>query len=76
LFADMLPLPNDGRFPAIELIPEQRRKRTLEALVSQLEPLTQRSPVLMILEDAHWADPRAWKCSVGLSTGLAAFACC
>ena len=35
LFAEMLSLPNDGRYPAIELTPEQRRKRTLEALVSQ-----------------------------------------
>jgi predicted ATPase/class 3 adenylate cyclase len=57
LFAEMLSLPNDGRYPAIDLIPEQRRKKTLEALISQLEALTQASPVLMILEDAHWADP-------------------
>jgi class 3 adenylate cyclase len=57
LFAEMLSLPNDGRYPAIELTPEQRRKRTLEALVSQLEALTQKSPVLMIFEDAHWGDP-------------------
>ena len=32
LFAEMLSLPNDGRYPAIELTPEQRRQRTLEAL--------------------------------------------
>jgi class 3 adenylate cyclase len=57
LFADMLSLPNDGRYPAVDLIPEQRRKRTLEALVSQVEALAQRRPVLMIFEDAHWADP-------------------
>jgi predicted ATPase len=57
LFAEMLSLPNDGRYPAIELTPEQRRKRTLEALVSRLEALTQKSPVLMIFEDAHWGDP-------------------
>jgi class 3 adenylate cyclase len=57
LFAEMLSLPNDGRYPAIELTPEQRRKRTLEALISQLGALTQKSPVLMIFEDAHWTDP-------------------
>jgi class 3 adenylate cyclase/tetratricopeptide (TPR) repeat protein len=57
LLAEMLSLPNDGRYPAIELIPEQRRKRTLDILVSQLEELAQRSPLLMIFEDAHWADP-------------------
>ena len=39
LFADMLSLPNDGRYPALDLTPEQRRQRTLEALVSQMEAL-------------------------------------
>ena len=57
LFAEMLSLPNDGRYPALDLIPEQRRQRTLEALSSQLAELARRHPVLMIFEDAHWADP-------------------
>jgi class 3 adenylate cyclase/tRNA A37 threonylcarbamoyladenosine biosynthesis protein TsaE len=57
LFADMLSLPNDGRYPAVELAPQQRRERTLKALVSQMEALTHSSPVLMIFEDAHWIDP-------------------
>jgi class 3 adenylate cyclase len=30
LFADMLSLPNDGRYPTLELTPQQRRQRTLE----------------------------------------------
>jgi class 3 adenylate cyclase len=57
LFAEMLSLPSDGRYPAIDLAPEQRRQRTLEALVSQMEALAWQSPVLMIFEDAHWSDP-------------------
>ena len=57
LFAEMLSLPNEGRYPTLDLTPEQRRQRTLEALVSQMEALTRRNPVLMIFEDAHWADP-------------------
>jgi len=57
LFTEMLSLPNDGRYPALELAPEQRRQKTLEALGLQLETLARSSPVLMILEDAHWADP-------------------
>ena len=57
LFAEMLSLPNDGRYPALDLIPPQRRQRTLEALVSQMEALARQSPVLMIFEDAHWTDP-------------------
>ena len=57
LLAEMLSLPNDGRFPALELAPEQRRQKTLEALGIQLETLARSSPVLMIVEDAHWSDP-------------------
>ncbi len=57
LIAEMLSLPNDGRYPALDLTPEQRRQRTLEALISQLAALTRRNPVLMIFEDAHWTDP-------------------
>jgi class 3 adenylate cyclase/predicted ATPase len=57
LFADMLSLSNDGRYPALELAPQHRRARTLEALVVQLAALTRKNPVLMIVEDAHWIDP-------------------
>jgi hypothetical protein len=57
LFAEMLSLPNDGRYPAPDLTPQQRRQRTLEALSLQIETLTRSSPVLMIFEDAHWTDP-------------------
>jgi predicted ATPase len=57
LFAEMLSLPNDGRYPALELAPEQRRQRTLEALTSQLAGLARQRPVLMIFEDAQWIDP-------------------
>jgi class 3 adenylate cyclase len=57
LFAEMLSLPNDGRYSTPELAPQQRRQRTLEALIAQIEALTRSSPVLMIFEDAHWTDP-------------------
>ncbi len=57
LFSEMLSLPNDGRYPALELTPQQRRQRTMDALVLQIEALAHRNPVLMIFEDAHWTDP-------------------
>src|SRR5262249_30574587 len=57
LLAEMLSLPNDGRYPALELTPQQRRQRTLEALVSQIVALSRQNPLLMIFEDAHWTDP-------------------
>jgi class 3 adenylate cyclase/predicted ATPase len=57
LFAEMLSLPNDGRYPAADLTPEQRRQRTMQALISQVESFAHHRPVLMVFEDAHWADP-------------------
>jgi class 3 adenylate cyclase/tetratricopeptide (TPR) repeat protein len=57
LLAEMLSLPNDGRYPALDPVPEQRRQKLLEALGVRLETLARSNPVLMILEDAHWSDP-------------------
>ena len=57
LFAEMLSLSNDGRYPKLELSPQQRRQKTMEALTAQLEALASSNPVLMIFEDAHWIDP-------------------
>jgi predicted ATPase len=57
LFAEMLSLANDGRYPTIELTPQQRRQRMLEAFTAQMEALTQANPVLMIFEDVQWIDP-------------------
>src|SRR6516162_164733 len=57
LIAEMLSLPNDGRYPALDLTPQQRRQKTLEALTAQMETLSRQKPVLMAFEDAHWADP-------------------
>ena len=57
LLADMLSVPNDGRYPTLELDPQQRRQKTLEALTAQLDALAQAKPVLMIFEDVHWIDP-------------------
>jgi class 3 adenylate cyclase len=57
LLAEMLSLSNDGRYPTLELTPQQRRRKTLEALAAQLEALRRAKPVLMIFEDVHWVDP-------------------
>ena len=57
LFADLLSLPNDGRYPNLDLTPQQRRQRTFEALTTQIASLAEQRPVLMIFEDVHWIDP-------------------
>ena len=57
LVAEMLSLPNDGRYPVLYLTPPQRRQKTLEGYVLQVGAFARQNPVLMIFEDAHWADP-------------------
>jgi predicted ATPase/class 3 adenylate cyclase len=57
LFAEMLSLANDGRYPILALPPEQRRQRTLGALIARVEALARQHPVLIVFEDAHWSDP-------------------
>jgi class 3 adenylate cyclase/predicted ATPase len=57
LLAEMLSLASDGRYPALDLAPQQRRQKTLDALIVRVAAFARRTPVLMVLEDAHWADP-------------------
>jgi class 3 adenylate cyclase/predicted ATPase len=55
--ADLMSLPGSERHKLPNLSPRQKKERTLEALIRQLEGLARRRPVVMILEDAHWIDP-------------------
>ena len=76
LFAELLSLPNDGRYPPIDLAPQQRRQRTLEALILQIEALTRSSAVLMIFEDAHWTDPTSLEAFGQTVDRIKHFRCC
>ena len=73
LFAELLSLRNDGRYPSVELMPQQRRQKTLEALFAQVETFARKSPVLMIFEDAHWADPTSLEAFGRAVNRIAAF---
>ena len=55
LLAELLSLPNSAA--ALNLSPQRKREKLLEALLHQLEALARAGPVLMIFEDAHWIDP-------------------
>ena len=57
LIADLLGLDAGARYLRLELTPQARRARTLDALTHQLLGLAAQKPVLMILEDAHWNRP-------------------
>jgi class 3 adenylate cyclase/tetratricopeptide (TPR) repeat protein len=56
LIASLLSIPLDGRYPSLSLSPAQQRRQTLSALLDQMEGLAKQQPVLMLFEDAHWAD--------------------
>ena len=71
LFMQMLSLPNDGRYPVLELAPRQRRQTTMDALVRQVEILSNSGPLLVIFEDAHWADPTSLDLMGRLATHIA-----
>jgi class 3 adenylate cyclase/predicted ATPase len=57
LLADLLSIRSDHRYPPLTVSSEKRKDLTLEALVQHLQRLADRSPVLFIVEDAHWIDP-------------------
>ena len=57
LLAELLSVPVDDRYPALELASQRKKEKTFEALLRQLGGLATRQPVLMIFEDLHWADP-------------------
>ncbi|MPZ44508.1 MAG: AAA family ATPase [Betaproteobacteria bacterium] len=54
LFASLLGIPGAGA--AAPETPQQRKERTLDALVRQLDLLTRANPLLLVFEDAHWSD--------------------
>jgi class 3 adenylate cyclase/predicted ATPase/ABC-type transport system involved in cytochrome c biogenesis ATPase subunit len=56
LFAALLAIPFGERYPPLALSPTQQRRRTLAALLDQFEGLARRQPILLVFEDANWAD--------------------
>ena len=57
LFADLLSIRGDQRYPPLAVSSEKRKDMTLEALVHHLQRLADRYPLLFIVEDVHWLDP-------------------
>ena len=55
--AALLSIPTDDRNASLGMTPERQKEMTLEGLISLLEGLSRQQTVLLIFEDAHWADP-------------------
>jgi class 3 adenylate cyclase/predicted ATPase len=56
LFASLLSLSTDERFPPLGLSPVREREETFRALTEWLKAYAARRPVLFVVEDLHWAD--------------------
>ena len=57
LFATLMSIPTDERYPPLELSAQQWKVQIFAALIQRLVNLTRQAPVLILFEDAHWADP-------------------
>lgn len=57
LLADLLSIQTEERDLSLNLSSDRRKSMTLDAVVLYLQRLTDRSPLLLLVEDAHWLDP-------------------
>jgi class 3 adenylate cyclase/predicted ATPase len=57
ILAQLLSLPRGRDDPSPDPSPQRRKEMALEALLAQLQRLTEQRPVLMLFEDVHWLDP-------------------
>jgi predicted ATPase len=57
LFAALLSLPPNDRYPALPMTPQRQKQKTLEAIVAFLLHAAEQRPIRLIVEDLHWADP-------------------
>jgi class 3 adenylate cyclase/predicted ATPase len=57
LLASILSIPTDARLPAVTLPPLRLKQESIRALVDLVQAVAERAPALVLVEDAHWADP-------------------
>ena len=57
IYAELLSLDAPAHYQPVKLTPQQLKEMTLQTLVNRLVLISQRLPVLMIVEDTHWIDP-------------------
>jgi class 3 adenylate cyclase/predicted ATPase len=57
LLCELLSIPTGDRFAPLNWSPQRKKEKTFDALLRQLQMLSQQRPVLMVYEDIHWLDP-------------------
>jgi len=56
VFARLLSIPFNERYPRLALSPNQQRRTTLGTLLDGFESLARQQPILLLFEDVQWAD--------------------
>jgi class 3 adenylate cyclase/predicted ATPase len=57
LLASLLSIPSEELYPALAMTPALQKQKTFEALLLLLRAMAAQQPVLIVVEDIHWADP-------------------
>src|SRR5262249_53139627 len=57
ILAELLSIPTSNRYQPIALTPQQKKQKSFDALIRQLEALARRRPNMIVFEDAQWIDP-------------------
>ena len=57
LLGTLMNLPIADRLGALDLSPDEIKRRTFDALISQLTVLSARQTIFFLFEDVHWIDP-------------------
>lgn len=71
LLAPLLDLPLPNRYPPVSFGPALKRQRTLKALTAWLVHLSHQQPLVVVIEDLHWADTSSIDCLMLLMERLA-----
>jgi class 3 adenylate cyclase/tetratricopeptide (TPR) repeat protein len=57
LVAALLSISTEGRYPKLDLTPQQYKDKTLSTIIAQVKDRAGRQPLLILFEDVHWVDP-------------------
>lgn len=69
LWADLLSVDPGPAAPPLDMTAAGQKQATLAALIGQVQAVAAQAPVMVLLEDAHWADPTTLELLSAFVTG-------
>lgn len=76
LFAPLFGLESADRYPPLPHSPQRQKELLLESFLALLAALSEHRPVLLVLEDLHWADPTTQELLTKLVDEISGMAVC